>query len=164
MLLKTKQQVIGLIAWLLLCFGASAIGAFASIQARSFYVELTQPAWAPPGWLFGPVWTVLYGMMAVAAWLVWRRGGFKANQVALVIFLVQLVLNALWSWVFFAWQMGAASLFNIVMLWGLILAAIWAFKPSSSWAAWLMVPYLLWVSFATVLNYTMWQLNPQILG
>ncbi len=165
MTIKTKQeQVIGLIGWLLLCFAVSAIGAFASIQARSFYVELSQPTWAPPGWLFGPVWTVLYAMMAVAAWLIWRQGGFKKQAFALSLFMVQLVFNALWSWLFFAWQMGAASLLNIVVLWCLILATIFCFKSTSKLAAGLLVPYLLWVSFATVLNYAMWQLNPQILG
>ncbi len=165
MTIKTKQeQVIGLIGWLLLCFAVSAIGAFASMQARSFYVELSQPTWAPPGWLFGPVWTVLYAMMAVAAWLVWRQDGFKKQAFALSLFMFQLVFNALWSWLFFAWQMGAASLLNIVVLWCLILATIISFKSSSKLAAGLLVPYLLWVSFATVLNYAMWQLNPQILG
>ncbi|TDR19448.1 TspO/MBR related protein [Marinicella litoralis] len=163
--LKSKQQqIFGLVFWLLLCFGISAIGAMASIQARSFYVELIQPAWAPPGWLFGPVWTVLYAMMAIAAWLVWRQGGFKENRVALTLFLLQLFINGLWSWLFFAWQMGAASLFNIVVLWGLIVATLWTFIRTSHWAAGLLVPYLLWVSFATALNYAMWQLNPQILG
>ena len=165
MSLKTKQQqIIGFFAWLLLCFAASAIGAVASIQARSFYVELAQPAWAPPGWLFGPVWTALYIMMAVAAFLVWRQGGFKTNKVALSLFMLQLILNGLWSWLFFAWQMGAASLLNIIVLWALILATILAFKRTSYWAAGLLVPYILWVSFATALNYAMWQLNPQILG
>ncbi len=165
MLMKSKgQQTIGLIGWLVLCFTASAIGALASFQARSFYVELTQPTWAPPGWLFGPVWTVLYAMMAVAAWLVWRQGGLKKRLVALSLFLVQLVVNGLWSWLFFAWQMGAASLTNIVVLWILILATIVVFYQTSRVAAGLLVPYILWVSFATALNYAMWQLNPQILG
>lgn len=164
MLLKTKQQIIGLFAWLVLCFGASAIGAVASIQARAFYVELNQPDWAPPGWLFGPVWTALYAMMAVAAWLIWRQGGLKFHRVALSLFVLQLILNALWSWLFFAWQMGAASLFNIIVLWCLILATILYFKRSSYWAAALLAPYLLWVGFATALNHAMWQLNPQVLG
>lgn len=163
--IKTKQQqIIGLVIWLMVCFAASAIGAVASVQARSFYVVLSQPSWAPPGWLFGPVWTALYTLMAIAAWLVWRQGGFKKNQVALSLFLLQLVLNALWSWLFFAWQMGAASLVNIILLWVLILATLWTFKQTSKWSALLMIPYLLWVGFATALNYAMWQLNPQVLG
>ncbi len=160
----TQQQVIGLIIWFVVSFAASAIGAIASIQAQSFYGQLSQPSWAPPGWLFGPVWTVLYAMMAIAAWLVWRRGGFKANQTALSLFLVQLVFNGLWSWVFFAWHQGAWSMVNILVLWVLIAATMLSFWRTEKWAGVLLVPYLLWVSFASALNYAMWQLNPNIMG
>ncbi len=95
--------------WLAACYAASAVGAVASINSRSFYAELTLPNWAPPGAVFGPVWMVLYGLMGVAAWLVWRQGGFAANKVALLLFLVQLIFNALWSWLFFAWKLVAVS-------------------------------------------------------
>src|SRR5690349_11789727 len=101
-----QQQILGLIGWFVVSFAASAIGAVASVQAGAFYGQLVQPAWSPPSSVFGPVWTVLYALMAIAAWLVWRRGGASANRTALALFLLQLALNALWSWIFFAWHLG----------------------------------------------------------
>lgn len=157
-------QVVGLVAWLLLCFLAAAIGGAGSIAAPAFYAQLQQPEWAPPPSVFGPVWSLLYTLMAVAAWLVWRRGGFRANRLALGVFLAQLALNALWSWTFFAWQLGALSLVNITLLLALIVATIALFWRVQRWAAALLVPYLLWVGFATALNATLWRLNPGILG
>ena len=162
--ISKHKNLLGLVAWLVLCYAASALGAIASIEARSFYSELVQPAWAPPGWLFGPVWTALYGMMAVAAWLVWRTGGFAANSQALGLFLAQLALNSLWSWLFFAWQLGALALAEILVLWVMILATLISFWRIRASAGALLVPYLLWVSFAAVLNHAVWQLNPQVLG
>ncbi len=159
-----QKQFFGLIGWLLVSFAASAIGAVASIQAQSFYAELTQPSWAPPGSVFGPVWTTLYALMGIAAWLVWREGGFQKNKTALTLFLVQLVVNALWSWLFFAWHLGAFALIDLIVLWLLIVATLVAFWRVKALAGVLLVPYLLWVSFAGFLNYTVWQLNPQILG
>ncbi|MCX7554948.1 tryptophan-rich sensory protein [Marinicella sp. S1101] len=159
-----QQQILGLLAWIVLCFAASAIGAVASIKAQSFYVNLIRPDWAPPGWLFGPVWTVLYALMAIAAWLVWRQGGFKRHPKALSLFLLQLGLNALWSWLFFAWMMGFWSFVNILALWLLILLTLLSFFRIKKLSGLLLVPYLLWVSFAAVLNLAMWQLNPSILG
>ncbi|MEH6456966.1 MAG: TspO/MBR family protein [Cocleimonas sp.] len=162
--MSKQTQILGFIGWLVVSFVTSAVGAIASITTREFYVELTQPSWAPPGWLFGPVWTILFAMMAIAAWLVWRNGGFSNNRVALTLFLGQLVLNGLWSWLFFAWHQGALALADITLLWILIAATIIAFWKVRPLAGMLLVPYLLWVSFAAVLSYTMWQLNPQILG
>ncbi len=161
---STKKQVIGLVAWLAVCFIAAAIGAAASIQAGTFYTQLARPAWAPPPTWFGPVWTVLYAMMGIAAWLVWRAGGFSAARKALTLFLVQLAVNALWSWLFFGWHMGAAAFADIVLLWCLIAATLLAFWRIRPLAGALLAPYLLWVSFATALNYAVWQLNPQILS
>ena len=158
------KQLIGLLGWLLLCFAVSGIGAFASIQAESFYQQLTQPAWAPPAWVFGPVWTTLYAMMAVSAWLVWRINGFRAQSVALTLFLVQLALNCLWSWLFFAWHLGSLSFIDIILLWIFIVLTLLAFWRVHLLAGLLLIPYLAWVSFAALLNYTIWQLNPQILG
>ena len=160
---KTKQ-FLGLIGWLVLSFAASAVGAFASIQAQSFYGQLVQPAWAPPPTVFGPVWTLLYTLMAIAAWLVWRVGGFRNHRLALSFFLVQLAFNALWSWLFFAWHRGALAFADIVLLWILIVATLLSFWRVRPLAGALLVPYLLWVSFAAALNYSLWQLNPQILG
>ena len=159
-----QKQVFGLVGWLLVSFAASVVGAVASIQAQSFYGELTQPSWAPPGWVFGPVWTTLYALMGVAAWLVWREGGFRKNKTSLSLFLVQLVVNALWSWLFFAWHLGAYALIDLIALWLLIIATLVTFWRVKPLAGTLLVPYLLWVSFAGILNYTVWQLNPQILG
>ena len=107
--LSTKKQVFGLIGWLALSYAVSFIGAIGSFQAQSFYGELVQPSWAPPSWLFGPVWTTLYTLMGIAAWLVWRNGGFGAQRKALTLYLVQLVVNALWSWIFFAWRLGGLA-------------------------------------------------------
>jgi tryptophan-rich sensory protein len=145
------------------CFAASAAGAIASIDARSFYSQLTQPAWAPPPWLFGPVWTVLYALMAIAAWLVWRSGGFRSNRLALALFLIQLALNGLWSWLFFAWQLGALAFTEVIVLWLFIAASLQSFWRVRPLAGALLAPYLLWVSFASVLNYALWQLNPGVL-
>jgi benzodiazapine receptor len=159
-----KRQTLGLITWLLVCFAASAVGALATLQAQSFYSQLAQPAWAPPPWLFGPVWGALYAMMAIAAWLVWRTGGFRANRIALSLFLVQLALNSLWSWLFFTWLLGALAFADIVFLWGLIAATIVSFWRVRPLAGALLIPYLLWVTFAAALNFSVWQLNPQVLG
>jgi len=159
-----QQQTLGLIGWLVTSFAASAVGALASIQAKSFYGQLAQPTWAPPPSLFGPVWSLLYAMMAIAAWLVWRCGGFRANRIALSLFLVQLVLNALWSWLFFAWHLGASAFADIVILWVVIVATLVSFWRVRPLAGALLIPYLLWVSFASALNYSVWQLNPQVLG
>lgn len=159
------NQVFGFIAWLALCIATSAVGAVASVNARSFYADLVRPDWAPPGWLFGPVWTVLFVAMAVAAWLVWRVPmASKARSLALGLFVAQLVANALWSWLFFAWRLGGAAFAEVLLLWLLIactLVAFWRIRPV---AGWLLVPYLGWVTFAAALNYVLWQLNPALLG
>ena len=159
-----QRQILGLIGWFVVSFAASAVGAVASTQAKSFYSQLAQPPWAPPPWLFGPVWTVLYALMAISAWLVWRSGGFRANRIALSLFLGQLALNVLWSWFFFAWHRGALAFADIVLLWVLIVATLISFWRVRPLAGILLIPYLLWVSFASVLNYSVWQLNLQILG
>ncbi len=148
----------------MLTFAAAAIGAFASAQAGAFYAQLQQPVWAPPGWLFGPVWTVLYLMMAIAAWLVWRVHGFRRARVALGLFVLQLAANALWTWLFFVWHLGAFAFVEILLLWALIVATIVAFWRLLPVAAWLLVPYLAWVSFACALTLSTWQLNPTILA
>ncbi|MFB9114979.1 TspO/MBR family protein [Xanthomonas arboricola pv. corylina] len=159
-----KSQWFGLFGWLVLSYAVAGLGAKASIQAASFYAELARPVWAPPGWLFGPVWTVLYGMMAVSVWLVWRRGSRAGTRPALGLFVLQLTLNGLWSWLFFAWQLGAWAFADIVALWLVLAGTIAVFAKRQALAAWLLVPYLAWVSFAAALNFSVWQLNPQVLG
>ncbi len=163
-LLLKHKQILGLIIWIIVSFAASAIGALASIQAKSIYSQLIQPDWAPPSGIFGPVWTVLYALMGIAAWLVWRSGGFRPNRQALTLFLLQLVFNALWTWIFFAWCLGAFALADILVLWILIVATLVSFWRVRPLAGGLLIPYLLWVSFASVLNYSLWQLNPQVLS
>lgn len=163
-LLSKKKQILGLVGWLVLSFAASAVGAVASIQAKSFYGQLVQPDWAPPAGIFGPVWTVLYAMMGISAWLVWCSDGFRPHRHALILFLLQLTLNALWSWIFFAWHRGALALADVLALWFLILATLLSFWRVRPIAGALLIPYLLWVGFASALNYSLWLLNPQILG
>jgi tryptophan-rich sensory protein len=102
--------------------------------------------------------------MAIAAWLVWRSGGFRSNRIALLLFLVQLAPNAIWSWLFFAWRRGALAFADILFLWVLIVATLVCFWRVRPLAGALLTPYLLWVSFASALNYYLWQLNPQVLG
>ena len=162
--LSRNRRLAGLAGWLLLCFAVSASGALASIQAQTFYGQLIQPDWAPPGYVFGPVWTILYAMMAIAAWLVWCKGGFRENRLALSLFLAQLAVNALWSWLFFAWFLGALAFADIMLLWLLIATTLWAFWRRHLLAGMLMLPYLFWVSFAAMLNFSVWQLNPGLLG
>ncbi len=162
--LSIQKQIAGLAGWLLVSFAASAVGAVASIQAKSFYTQLIQPAWAPAPGVFGPVWTLLFAMMGIAAWLVWRSGGFRSDRQALLLFLVQLAVNALWSWLFFAWNFGLFALADVLVLWMLIVATMVAFWRLNPLAGALLIPYLLWVSFASALNFSLWQLNPQILG
>ena len=158
-----SAQALGLAGWLLGSFVAGGIGAVASANAATFYGQLTQPPWAPPAWLFGPVWSVLYVMMGVAAWLVWRRHGFAGAALALKLFVAQLIANTLWTWLFFVWHQGAASLAEIMVLWLLIAGTTVAFWSRHRLAALLLLPYLAWVTFASALTYSLWQLNPSVL-
>jgi tryptophan-rich sensory protein len=157
-------DILGLAGWLAASFVTGAAGSIASVNAPSFYGQLVQPAWAPPAWLFGPVWSVLFVLMGVSAWLVWRKHGFRGAGVALGLFVAQLLANALWSWLFFAWQQGVMAFIEIIVLWVLIAATLRAFWRLHRVAALLLVPYLAWVSFAAVLNLALWRLNPAILG
>ncbi len=159
-----SKQILGLAGWLLASLAAAALGAIASASAANFYRELARPAWAPPGWLFGPVWTVLYLMMGIAAWLVWRESGWDHARLALSIFLVQLVANALWSWLFFAWRQGAWASVEIVLLWLLIAATIAVFWRVRPLAGALLLPYLAWVTFAAFLCFAIWRRNPELLS
>jgi tryptophan-rich sensory protein len=150
-----------LLGWLLAAFAAAAVGAIASLNAPAFYAELSKPPWAPPAEVFGPVWTVLYLLMGISAWLVWREP--RRRRGALVLFGVQLVANALWSWLFFAWHRGALATVEVLVLLVLIAATVRAFWQTSRLAAVLLLPYLLWVSFASALTLAVWQRNPGLL-
>jgi tryptophan-rich sensory protein len=156
---------LALLGWIALAAAAGAVGALASRNAGDFYATLVRPAWAPPGWLFGPVWSTLYVMMGVAAWLVWRArpatlAEGASRRLGLGLFVGQLALNALWTWLFFAWREGALALGEIVLLWLAIATTAWHFGRVRPLAAWLLVPYLAWVSFATALTWAVWQGNP----
>ncbi|HVB48262.1 MAG TPA: TspO/MBR family protein [Burkholderiales bacterium] len=133
------RQMIGLAGWLLVSFIAAGIGAAASMRAADFYGQLNQSEWAFPASVFGPVWTVLYVLMGFAAWLVWRQSGVHATRTALALFLLQLALNALWSWPFFGWHLGALAVADVVLLWGLIVLTLLAFRRQSTAASVLLV-------------------------
>ncbi len=152
-----KRKWFGLIFWLALVFAAALTGVFVSTDG--WYAELNKPAWNPPDWIFGPVWTVLYIMMAVAAWRVWLRGGWNVQCKPLALFLVQWVLNALWTPLFFGFDLAGWALVDVLVLLAFILLTIKAFRPVDRVAACLMVPYAVWVAFASVLNFTIWRLN-----
>jgi translocator protein len=158
---SVSTQVLGLAGWLLAAFAAAAVGAVASVDAPQFYAQLRKPSWAPPAWLFGPVWSVLYTLMGVAAWLVWRSPGSKA--IALSLFTAQLAANALWSWLFFAWRRGALAAVEVLGLLVLILATVLAFWRTSRVAGILLLPYLFWVAFASLLTWVLWRGNPGLL-
>lgn len=160
--MATKQGLNGgrLIVSLLLPFVAGAIGSvFTFSEITSWYANLIKPVWNPPNWLFGPVWTILYLMIGVSIYLFWQAAAKKDVKVGLEIAGLQLVLNALWSLVFFGLHRPAAALLVIVLLWIAIVSNIQTFRSSSVRAAWWLVPYLVWVTFAGVLNYTVFSLN-----
>jgi tryptophan-rich sensory protein len=146
-----------LVLFLLATFAVSGIGGlFTAPSIGTWYATIRKPTWTPPGWLFGPVWTLLYAMMAVSAWIVWRKVGFGT---ALVVFAIQLALNGIWSPVFFGAHAIGGGLVVIVALWCAIAATILVFWPVSVLAAMLLLPYIAWVSFATALNAAIWRLN-----
>ena len=118
----TSRPAVGIGGWVLLCFAAAAVGGVASANAGDFYQRLARPAWAPPSYLFGPVWSVLYFLMGIAAGLVWRARGFEGARTALTLFILQLVLNSLWTWLFVSWRLGMWAFVEIVILWLMILA------------------------------------------
>ena len=160
---STLSQTVGLVAWLTIVFVAAAVGAAASGEASTFYAQLTKPAWAPPASAFGPVWSVLYLLMGVAAWLVWRERDVSNVRGALMLFVAQLCVNALWSWLFFAWRNGAFAFAEVLVLLALIAATIVVFWRISRLASILMLPYFAWVCLASALTWSVWQSNPNVL-
>ena len=151
------SQALALFGWLALCFAAAATAVFVSTDG--WYAGLQKPSWNPPSWLFGPAWSLLYILMAVAAWLVWREGGWKAQGSALRLFLLQWFLNALWTPLFFGLHRPGLAFAEIILLWLAIAATLWSFWRVRKLAGLLLVPYLAWVTFASVLNFTIWRLN-----
>lgn len=153
-----ERTWVALFVFLLLCLGAGWLGSIVTRPAISeWYVYLQKPSWTPPPWVFGPVWTTLYVMMAVAGWHVWKKEGWS---LAVVMFFAQLAVNASWSWLFFGLRRPDLGLLGLVVLVCLVLATILSFWRVSFFAAGLMVPYGLWVTFAAALNYEIWRLNP----
>jgi len=147
--------------FILICFGTAWTGAQVSpgIASSDWYDQLSKPDWNPPGWLFGPVWTALYTMMAIAAWRIWSKAGFSDAKPEFTLFFVQLALNGLWSQLFFGMQNPGLAFLEIIFLLIAIIITTLLFFRRDRIAGWLMVPYILWVAFATVLNGTIWMMN-----
>jgi translocator protein len=148
------DSAVGLVGWLALCFGAAAVGA--RFRPGPWYAALRKPAWNPPNWIFAPVWTVLYALMATAVWLVWRQAGVAP---ALALFLGQLALNAAWTWLFFGLRRPGLALAEIAALWLALVATALAFGAIRPLAGLLLLPYLAWVTFAGALNAALWRRN-----
>jgi translocator protein len=158
--MMTPRQGIGLAVSVAICFGAAGLGSLLTTPSLgSWYATLQKPAWTPPNWIFGPMWSALYLAMAIAAWLVWRAAGFSGFKPVLSLFAVQLALNVCWSAIFFTLHRPGLAFAEIVLLWLMILLTVVAFRPLSRTAAWLMAPYLVWVGFAAALNFAIWRLN-----
>jgi len=155
------RQIIAAVVFVTVSLGAGALGSLATRRAiPEWYSQLVRPAWTPPSWLFGPVWTLLYVLMGIAAWLVWQRaGGMRAAAGPMTLFFAQLALNAAWSLVFFGLRQPGWAFLNIVALWALILATLVAFWRVWPLAGALLLPYLAWVSFASGLNFAIWRMN-----
>ncbi len=155
--MTTTMEIAGAVGWLIVTFGAAAIGA--RFLPDAWYRALKKPSWNPPDQVFGPVWTLLYLLMAAAAWLIWRKFGIAEAVVPLGFFILQLALNAGWSWLFFGRHEPRAAFIDLCLLWVTILITLILFLGRVALAGVLLLPYLAWVSFAGALNWTVWKLN-----
>lgn len=155
------MKIIALVVWIVISFLPGFIGSiFTSPNIPTWYATLKLPVFTPPGWFIGLVWTGLYLLMGIAAYLIWEKGfESKAVQLALAVFVIQLLLNGLWSYLFFGLHGILPGLIEIIVLWLFIVWTMILFFPLSSVAGWLLVPYLLWASFASVINFSVWLLN-----
>ena len=155
------KKIIIPILFILVSQVAGLIGSyFTSPAIPNWYASLNKPIFNPPSWIFGPAWILLYTLMGIAAYLVWKKWKkVQIAQLAVSLFFIHLVFNSLWSIFFFGLQNPELAFYLIIILWIMILALILIFKKVDKRAAWLMIPYLLWVSFATILNFSIWQLN-----
>lgn len=154
---RSARNAFALLGWLAFSMTAALTGVF--VSPGGWYADLVKPTWNPPAWLFGPVWTMLYLMMGVAGWLVWREGGWAKQRWPLGLFVVQWCLNVLWTPLFFGLHRMDLAFVEIVCLWAAILATVLTFRRVQPWASVLLLPYLAWVSFASVLNFTLWRMN-----
>ena len=153
------SKIAKIIIAVIICIAVGGFSGFLTADAiQNWYLALNKPSWNPPNWLFAPVWTALYLMMGIAVGIVWA-GNHPTKNKALGLFVVQLVLNFFWSLIFFRWQSPVWAFVEIIMMWIAILLTILAFNKINKTTAYLMIPYLLWVSFASFLNFTIWQLN-----
>ena len=135
-------------------------GSFTSASINTWYVTLNKPWFNPPNWIFAPVWTLLYIMMGIAFYLIWKTEAVNyVKQTAVILFAAQLLINFLWSLIFFYLKQPGWAMLDIILMWILIIATIFSFGKISSTAAWLMLPYICWVSFAMILNFYLWKLN-----
>ncbi len=160
MTLRPLHQVAGLSVWIVICFAAAGLGGLVTTpNIPDWYAHLAQPTWTPPSWLFGPVWSCLYLMMAISAWLVWRQNGLATARLPIGLFALQLGLNSAWSILFFGLHSPGAAFLDIVLLWAAIVTTITAFWYWSHWTSLLLLPYLAWVSFAAALNLAIWRMN-----
>ena len=157
---RRTRDILGLAAFVVLCLAISALGGWATATSvTTWYPTLTKPAFNPPNWVFAPVWTALYLMIAVAGWRVWKARGFAGARAEMSVYALQLALNLVWSFVFFGAQAIGAALVEILVLLAAIVANVWLFWRVDRVAGLLLVPYAAWVSFAAVLNDALWRLN-----
>jgi len=157
----TKQNIIRFLVSLALCQGAGFVGGvFTALAIKEWYAFLEKPSFSPPNWLFAPVWILLYTLMAISLFLVWQKGlEDKKTKTAFYLFLIHLVLNAVWSILFFGLKNPLFALLDIIILWTVIAVLIFQFFKIRKTAGLLLIPYWLWVSFATILNFFIWRLN-----
>ena len=155
---QPSRQGLALVGWLVFCFAASGTAVF--VSTGGWYAALHKPPWNPPAWIFGPAWSLLYVIMAVAAWLVWREGGWKWQRSALIFFLIQWLLNALWTPLFFGMHRSGLAFGEIILLWIVLSVTLRLFWQASKFAGVLLVPYLAWITFAATLNCAIWRMNP----
>ena len=153
------RQVVVFVIFVICSFLPGIVGG--RFMPDAWYVSLQKPAFNPPNWVFGPVWTLLYLLMGTSSWLVWKRAGWDGAGMALGVFAVHLVVNGLWTWLFFGLHRPDLAMADIVALWALIVTIMILFARHSIPAAILLLPYLVWVSFASVLNLYLWLLNRQ---
>jgi len=150
-------NILGLAFWIALTFGVASFGA--QFEPGLWYAGIAKPDWTPPGWVFGPVWGILYLTMSISAWLIWQRRFAGTTKAPLALYVAQLVLNGLWSWLFFGRQMIGAALVDLIALTVLVAVTMAAFMRVRKAAGYMMLPYLLWVAFASALNFQIWRMN-----
>jgi translocator protein len=151
------SSLLALLGFIAACLAVALTGSL--FRPGDWYERLVKPPWRPPNRLFAPVWSVLYFMIAISGWLVWQESGFSGATLALTVYGIQLVLNAAWTPIFFGLRRPGLGFLHIVLVWLSIVATMWLFYPIYVLAALLLLPYLLWVSFAAALNFAIWRLN-----